>query len=513
MVWLVLLLLLLHKHAVNGQGLQEGDSLGGQACDAVRLQQFEDIAELAADYSGGKGGRGGSGSRGRRHLLQGLFTPIAPRLMQRADEDLQGDCATCVGHAVAACAEASLSAYTGLLATNFNFSGESLYYCGAGGRVCGTTWTISAAMATVSDSPEILRRCQYVPTITQAIDVKQLCDAATARCSPAANFGTTNGQGNDLQYPLCVDEKTIDSFWAIQMRIRQLGGVVTRININNPKSFDSFFHANPTGIYLDTSTCTSFATCGKPFGHAVLNSYSPEFADGGRFRIAYGVAGVGNAPDTYALNCQPTDEQQQQQQRRLLLTPLDDKPGCYSYTVNTSQQSDLSVLSATLGVNIVDLVQANMGPVFPIKNITRFVIDRDTTQEQPAAVPNVGVPLAGGATLTVCKVPKSAFTGRAPQMTAAAVTGFYTFGETAADHDEASDCGCQPGKTLRALFKDDALGGITSINSSSLAASCVTCAPDTWKSWVGNGPCLACPTGSQALGLTADDHDEQSDCQ
>eukprot|EP00775_Hariotina_reticulata_P007680 gene7680-7881_t len=57
----------------------------------------------------------------------------------------QGDCASCVGHAVAACAEASLAAFTGLQALAFNYSGDSLHYCGAGGRVCGTAWTISTA--------------------------------------------------------------------------------------------------------------------------------------------------------------------------------------------------------------------------------------------------------------------------------------------------------------------------------------------------------------------------------
>lgn len=64
----------------------------------------------------------------------------------------------------------------------------------------------------------------------------------------------------------------IDSVWRMQLIIRQLGGVVTRINIQNPKLFNDFFASNPTGVFNDSSTCPSaeYARCGQPFAHAIL---------------------------------------------------------------------------------------------------------------------------------------------------------------------------------------------------------------------------------------------------
>lgn len=66
--------LLCSLSAVKGQGLNDGGVLGGQTCDAVRLQAFDELLALATEYSGGRGGggKGGSGGRRGRRLLQGL---------------------------------------------------------------------------------------------------------------------------------------------------------------------------------------------------------------------------------------------------------------------------------------------------------------------------------------------------------------------------------------------------------------------------------------------------------
>eukprot|EP00775_Hariotina_reticulata_P004569 gene4569-4824_t len=503
------LLAVLLAQEARGQGLNDGGSLGGQFCDAARLQHYQDILELSGDYSGGRvKGRGGSGVRKGRHLLQGLL-PAPPaahgddkvsaaNMPSYATNDTcvgthsdleaafhlaaappfylkeqrlpwvrdQGDCASCVGHAVAACAEASLAAFTGQPALTYNFSGNSLYYCGAGGRVCGTAWSISAAMNEVTINGAILRNCQHLDNVFYGYDVRQ--------------------------------------------------------------DFDEYFQSDPTGVYRGGSACDAqdWPTCGKPFGHAILVR-----------SLRVDCSGIGNAADTYALACQPLDKEQQQQQR-MVLTPLPDRPGCYSYTVNTSTQPDLSAIAATLDINIVQLVQDNLGSAVPwvTINVTSDPIiamlppeEADTTagnasvrygcsstpdcfkyldlESVPVAgcllaidsstggsascnltlqVPNVTQPLNDGATLTVCSVPKDAFAGHDSRMSGVAVTGQTLMG---------------------AAFK----GGSSS--GSSTAGACVTCSDDTWKSWVGNGPCLACPAGSVARGSSPAAHDTQSDCQ
>eukprot|EP00775_Hariotina_reticulata_P007681 gene7681-7882_t len=56
-------------------------------------------------------------------------------------------------------------------------------------------------------------------------------------------------------HPICAEELAIDTVWQMQLIIRQLGGVVTRINIQNPKRFNDFFASNPTGVFNNSSTC------------------------------------------------------------------------------------------------------------------------------------------------------------------------------------------------------------------------------------------------------------------
>lgn len=177
---------------VEAQGLHDGGNLGGQTCDAARLEQFETILAASSDYSGGKG-RGGKGGTGGkkigRHLMEG-FANEPDNIVRAAgapdwrgvnsscfsldssSEQLeailhvasapaayiapiptvryQGDCSSCVGYAVASAAEAALGSFMGVPPTAHNFSGNSLYFCGAGGRVCGTSWSVSSAMQTVS---------------------------------------------------------------------------------------------------------------------------------------------------------------------------------------------------------------------------------------------------------------------------------------------------------------------------------------------------------------------------
>lgn len=64
----------------------------------------------------------------------------------------QGDCATCVAHAVAAAATASVASALREDATNWDINPQSLYYCSEGGRTCNSGWQIDAALFEVSSS-------------------------------------------------------------------------------------------------------------------------------------------------------------------------------------------------------------------------------------------------------------------------------------------------------------------------------------------------------------------------
>lgn len=244
----------------------------------------------------------------------------------------------------------------------------------------------------VTRNGTILRACNSVTRITRGIDIQAACAASEQACSPVADPG-----------PVCEEEKVIDSIWRTQLHVRQHGAVVTRLNVNNPKALSEFFERNPRGVFNSTASCNNWPECGVPYGHAVLlvgynntatpphwivwTSWGPDFADGGTFRVAYGIAGVagsavaatrhtatathrlpaaaavppagiGNKPDTYGLYCQVADRTAQLA-RRLPLLPVRGGSRCYNYTVDAGRTPTWSAVAATFGVNIMRLVQSN----------------------------------------------------------------------------------------------------------------------------------------------------------
>lgn len=176
------------------------------------------------------------------------------------------------------------------------------------------------------------------------------------------------------------------------------------------------------------------------------------------------LAGVGNAPDTYALSCQPQDKQQQQQ-RLLPLVKLEDS--CYNYTVNTSRTPDLSAVAATLNLDIVQLVRDNLNtsaaPLVQMSLTLNWTEapaassnddDSYDCSSQPDCTPdtlvggcllsvvnasdsascnmtwlqpNLSVPLTDGMALKVCKIPAITWTGRDLGMSGSAAAGELVF--------------------------------------------------------------------------------------
>lgn len=253
----------------------------------------------------------------------------------------------------------------------------------------------------VARDGSILRACHNVSNIARGIDIQAACAASEKACSPNAAPG-----------PVCEEEKVIDSIWRIQLHIRQHGGVVTRLNVINPKALTEFFKRKPKGVFNSTAQCVDWPECGVPYGHAVLlvgynntadpphwivwTSWGTDFADGGIFRVAYGIAGaatgsgassgtpsqpvsrhlllttclpplllsrlphagIGNKPDTYGLRCQVANRAAQLA-RRLRVLPVQGGTRCYNYTVDTARTPTWSAVAASFGVSIAQLVQTN----------------------------------------------------------------------------------------------------------------------------------------------------------
>lgn len=63
----------------------------------------------------------------------------------------QKNCDTCVAHAVAATATASVASALRDDATNWDIDPQSLYYCSGGGRACKSGWQIEEALFTVGE--------------------------------------------------------------------------------------------------------------------------------------------------------------------------------------------------------------------------------------------------------------------------------------------------------------------------------------------------------------------------
>lgn len=58
----------------------------------------------------------------------------------------QGPCATCVAHAVAAAATASVASALRVNASEWSIYPQSLHYCSAGGKTCASGWQIDEAL-------------------------------------------------------------------------------------------------------------------------------------------------------------------------------------------------------------------------------------------------------------------------------------------------------------------------------------------------------------------------------
>lgn len=153
-----------------------------------------------------------------------------------------------------------------------------------------TTLPCNALHMQVVHTPNVLRSCMDVDNSGACYNAELMCGSSS----------------EDPPAPVCTAVKAIASMWEVQRTIREHGGVVTRLNVNNPRDFRDFFAAHPTGIYNNSAACSDRSQCGEPFATAVLlvgydnvamawtalGSWGADWADGGTFRITYGIAGA-----------------------------------------------------------------------------------------------------------------------------------------------------------------------------------------------------------------------------
>lgn len=216
-----------------------------------------------------------------------------PRLNPAFNQDT---CNLCASAAVVAAAEAAVAATLNVPASQVHLSKTYLYYCTEPGNTCASGWELVAALSNfrrraTTSYPSVQCRPNSGTTLLQATVLKQqLC--------PQRPCEQTLADRGEFTW------KNISSVWDAQDHIRQHGAVITSMSLfKDPRRNDtyhlrSFYESKPgTAPYslegLDPSGP-------EPDRHAVLlvgydvdkrewlafNSWGPDFADGGYFRVS-----------------------------------------------------------------------------------------------------------------------------------------------------------------------------------------------------------------------------------
>eukprot|EP00878_Enallax_costatus_P028282 GHUV01030534.1.p1 GENE.GHUV01030534.1~~GHUV01030534.1.p1 ORF type:complete len:437 (+),score=68.02 GHUV01030534.1:910-2220(+) len=272
----------------------------------------------------------------------------------------QQSCDTCAAFAVTSAAETAMASVLAVDVAGCSISVQALHFCPPKNqpkRACQGGWTIDSTLAVLEQNSQQLPTLGclgYKPDMKGELGFDELCAMVCNAPNKYANQGSfSSGQ--------------ITVTWQAQRHIRQYGAVVTRFDIYD--DFRPFFSnfANMGAVYKPRPGA-------KPVeGHAVVlvgynneqnywvakNSWGSNWADGGYFKVAYGVCGILTAEtgEAYGITWQPNVTPASM---KLTVSP-GPKPGCYWYKAKAGDY--MSKMAWLAGISLDKFMMDNVGIV------------------------------------------------------------------------------------------------------------------------------------------------------
>eukprot|EP00877_Chromochloris_zofingiensis_P008321 jgi/Chrzof1/3742/Cz13g07080.t1 len=215
----------------------------------------------------------------------------------------QKPCTTCVGFAAISAAETAVAVVLQKSVKTISLSVQDLQFCSSGApSSCRTGWRLEPALDELQNRRNISSDycLPYAPDVTLDKTRADLCRKQCSESDPDASTG-------HFSYV------PISEQWHAQRHIRYFGNIITPFDLT--KEFRDFFSnpANKNKVYKPGPT-TQFEE-----GHAVVlvgynndeeywvvkNSWGPDWADGGFFKVAYGTSGILTGSPAFGVTWEP----------------------------------------------------------------------------------------------------------------------------------------------------------------------------------------------------------------
>ncbi|KAI8475768.1 MAG: hypothetical protein J3K34DRAFT_456135 [Monoraphidium minutum] len=265
----------------------------------------------------------------------------------------QRPCASCTAFAAAAAAQAAIAAVLRKNARDIEpLSTQDLMYCGIDAPTrCGDGWTLTEALRQLKDRAVATEAClPYRPPAADAKRAPPECaqDGCTGDGGDvmAALLGQASSKQNQRRHQQAA--QGVFSFqplveqWVMEAHIREHGAVVSRFDIMDdfkdffadPKNAKKVYTPKPGAKMVEPHAVTIVGYDISEKSWLCLNSWGPNWADGGLFRVAWRTASIASPTDTYGVTWEPTFSLARQlaDARSRFLKAMDSKPGCFNYT-------------------------------------------------------------------------------------------------------------------------------------------------------------------------------------
>ncbi|KAF6259852.1 hypothetical protein COO60DRAFT_1459939 [Scenedesmus sp. NREL 46B-D3] len=263
----------------------------------------------------------------------------------------QGDCGTCVAHAVAAAAETAIlmsrkgSWPVGTDAA-LDMSEQQLYFCTDDKRSCISGWEVRPALRHLAQlsrqkAPLYTSKCLRY----QTDDFDRVCNPSCKDALPKGAFDWTvhaslqSAQRAIIRYGGVITYMwlTEETFAFITDPAKAKGVFKGRQEVGEPHAVFVIGYSNPGQYWI------------------VKNSFGTNTGDGGYLKVGYGEAGIMEPDHVYGLNFVVDDQSATEYAFDLARVP--DSRDCYTYT--TLQGDTLEWLCGRLGLSLAKVVADN----------------------------------------------------------------------------------------------------------------------------------------------------------